>query len=70
VRADFVGGPHRIDDTADDLRGTRPTAFVSRLYLQQLGMREDDPKLIVQLVKKLAEFPRLFHSAPFEQICN
>ena len=44
--------------------------FVRRLLLQQLGVREDDAELIVQLVKKLAKFPRLFHSAPFEQICN
>jgi hypothetical protein len=31
-------------------------------------MREDDAELVVQLVEKLAKFPRLFHSAPLEQI--
>jgi hypothetical protein len=33
-------------------------------------MRENDAELIVQLVKKLAKFLRLFHNAPLEQICN
>jgi hypothetical protein len=33
-------------------------------------MREDDAELIVQPVKELEKFPRLFHSAPLEQICN
>ncbi len=44
--------------------------FVGRLLLQELGVREDDAELIVQLVKELPKFPRLFHSAPLEQICN
>ena len=33
-------------------------------------MGEDDAELVIQLVKELAKFSRLFHSAPFEQICN
>jgi hypothetical protein len=33
-------------------------------------MSQDYAELVVQLVKELAKFPRLFHSVPFEQICN
>jgi hypothetical protein len=70
VRADFVCGTHRIEHATDNLRRPRPTFFVSSLLLQKLGVRKDDPELIVQLVEEVLEFPRLFHGAPFEQICN
>jgi hypothetical protein len=70
LHANLLRGPHCIEDAADDLSRARSTRFVSGLFLQQLGMRQDDAQLIIQLVKKLPKFTRLIHSAPLEQICN
>jgi hypothetical protein len=70
VRADLICRTHRVEHATDDLRRPRPTRLVDSLFLQELGVRQDDPELIVQLVKKVPKFTRLFHSAPFEQICN
>jgi hypothetical protein len=70
LQADFFGRAHRVEHTADDLRGTGAARFVGGFLLHELGMRQDDAELVVQLVKELPKFPRLFHSAPLEQICN
>jgi hypothetical protein len=52
------------------LRCPRTARFIGSFLFQQLGVRQDDAELIVQLVKELPQFPWLFHSAPLEQICN
>ena len=68
LHADLFRCAQRVEHAADDLRRARAARFVGRLLLHELGMREDDAELVVQLVKKLAKFQRLFHSAPLEQI--
>src|SRR5688572_32064634 len=70
LHADFLGCAHCVEHAAHNLRRTRSARFISRFLLQELGMREDNAELIVQLVKKLTKFSWLFHGAPLEQICN
>lgn len=57
---------HRVQHTEHDLSGTRATRLVARLSLDQLGVRENDPELIVQAVEQQAEI--LGHEAVLHAI--
>ena len=52
LHPNLFGGPHRIEHTAHDLRRARAARLVRRLLFHQLGVRQDDAKLIVQPVEK------------------
>ena len=43
---------HRIESARDELRGACSIEVVGRFCLEQLGMGEDDPELIVQTMEE------------------
>ena len=52
---DLSARPHGVERACDDLRGSRPIDVVRNLHLEQLGVSQDDPKLVVQAMKQNAE---------------
>ena len=46
---------HGIQRARDELRGARPIGGVRGLGLEQLCVGENDPQLIIQLVKQHAQ---------------
>ena len=55
MRADFPRGGHRVEHARDDLRRAGAAHLVGGLRLEQLGVREDDPELVVQAMEQQAE---------------
>ena len=49
---DFPGGPHRIERARHQLGGARSAHVVGGFRLEQLSVGENDPQLVVQLVKQ------------------
>ncbi len=47
----FFGGRHGVEDARNDLRRAAPAHVVRRLRLEQFGIGQNDPELIIQLVK-------------------
>jgi hypothetical protein len=43
---------HGIESARDELRRARPIDIVGRFCLEQLGVGEDDPELIVQAMEE------------------
>jgi hypothetical protein len=43
---------HRIEGARDELRRACPIGVVGGFRLEQFGMREDDPELIIQAVEE------------------
>jgi hypothetical protein len=43
---------HRFEDAEHDLSGARPMGVIGRLFLKELGVRQDDPELIVQTMEE------------------
>jgi len=43
---------HRFEHAQHNLRGARPMCVIGRLLLKELGVRQDDPELIVQTMKE------------------
>jgi len=43
---------HRIESARDELCGARPIEVIGGFCLEQLGMGEDDPELIVQAMEE------------------
>lgn len=52
VVADLFGGSQRFQHAGDDLKGSRARHFIVRLAFEHFGVGEDDPQLVVQLVKQ------------------
>ena len=52
---DFAAGAHGFKRGRNNLRRAGALDFVRRRELQQLGVRENDPELVVQTVKQNAE---------------
>ena len=50
---------HRVEGRRDDLRRPRALRVVRRRQLQELGVGQDDPQLIVQTVEQNAELGAL-----------
>lgn len=53
--ADRFHGAHRLQNARDDLRRTGASRIM-RICFEHFGVRQDDPKLIVQLVKQRTQF--------------
>lgn len=49
---DLPGGSHRVEHARHDLGRPRPRCLIGRLGLEEFGMGEDDPELVVQSVKQ------------------
>src|SRR5262245_15513800 len=56
---DLAGGAHRVEHTGDDLRRAGAPHLVGALGLEQFGVGEDDPELVVQAMKEQAEVARV-----------
>jgi hypothetical protein len=54
--ANLLGGAHGFERARYDLARARSIPVVTRLGFEQLGVREDDPQLIVQSVKEETQF--------------
>lgn len=52
VAADRFRGAQRLQNAGDDLRRARASHIIVRFGFEHFGVRQDDPKLIVQLVKQ------------------
>ena len=50
--ANLLGGAHRVKDARDDLRGPGAAGIVNRASLEQFGMGQDDPELIIEAVEQ------------------
>src|SRR6266699_2232374 len=48
----------------------RAVHVVGRFRLEQLGVREDDPQLVVQAVEEEPEFGKFIHRAPRQQFLH
>lgn len=68
--SDLFGGRHRRQDRFDHFGGACAAGFVGELPLHQLGMRQDDAQLIIQLVKQTAKLGQLVSGSPLEQVGN
>jgi len=64
----LFGCAHRLQHGGHHLTRTRSRGFIGGLLLHQLGVRQDDAKLVVQPVEEAAKFLRLIHGAPLEKI--
>jgi hypothetical protein len=53
---DIFGGAHRVQDAGDHLRSPRANHIVGGTGLEQLGVRKDDPKLVIEAMKQRADF--------------
>jgi hypothetical protein len=53
--ADLACGAHGLERARDDLRRASAVRIVNGFGLEQLRVGQDDPQLVVQAVKKLAE---------------
>ena len=53
--ADGAGGGHGFERRIDHGCGTRALSGIAQLELHQLGVRENDAKLITELVKQAAQ---------------
>ena len=51
---DLHGGAHRVEHTLHDLLGPRTVRRVGSLGFEQLGVRQNDSQLIVELMKQRA----------------
>jgi len=70
LAADFFDGAHRFERARHDLRGTRAMGIVLRFAFEQLGVREDDPELIVESMKEQTQFGRLVHRSSRDQFLD
>ena len=50
-----LGSTHRVERARDELRRARAIHVVTRLRLEQLGVREDDAELIVQAMEEQSQ---------------
>ena len=57
----FTGGAHGVERAGDKLRGARTLLIVGRLRLEELGVRQVDPELVVQAMKERLQIDRLVH---------
>ena len=57
--SDLPRRAHGVEHAGNHLRGTGAAGVVGRVHLEHFRMREDDPELIVQLMKQL---PQLVHA--------
>src|SRR5205814_2298168 len=63
-------GTHGFERAQDDLRGAGAVHVVGRFRLEQLGVREDDPQLVVEAVEKEPKFREFVHRAPRQQFLD
>jgi hypothetical protein len=54
-----AGHCHRLERGADDVRRTRPVSVVESFRFEQLRVRQDDPKLIVEAMQESAKIAEL-----------
>jgi len=50
--AQLFGRAHRFEHAQHHLSGARPMCVIGRLFLKELGVRQDDPELIVQTMEE------------------
>jgi hypothetical protein len=62
--SDFPRSCHGFEDARHDLRRTCPGILVSHFGFEKLGVRENDPELVVEAMKQEAEVWRLVHGRP------
>jgi len=53
--ADLLRRAQGVKHLGHDFRRARPAVVVGRLDLQELGARQDDPQLVVQLMEQQAQ---------------
>jgi hypothetical protein len=68
--ADFFDSAHRFERARHNLGGARPMRGILSLGFEQLGVREDDPELIVESMKEQAQFGRLVHRSSRDQFLD
>ena len=64
ARAEVLGRRDGLEHAGHDLARAGSGHLVRGLRLDELGVGEDDPQLVVQSVKELADVGRLVHSGP------
>ena len=67
MAANFFDRAHGFERARHDLRGARAMGVVLGLGFEQLGVREDDPELIVETMKEKTQFGRLVHRSSRDQ---
>jgi hypothetical protein len=63
-------GPDRLERARHNLSGARAIHVIGGLGLEQLRVREDDPKLVVETVEEETHFGRFFHRSPRQEFLN
>ena len=59
--ADVPDGRERLERARDQLRPSTPARLVGALRLEELGVGEDDPELIVQSVEEQGQIGVIVH---------
>jgi hypothetical protein len=59
--ADVPDGRERLEGARDELRPSATARLVGALRLEELGVGEDDPQLIVQSVKEQGQISVIVH---------
>jgi hypothetical protein len=59
--------PHCLERAGHDLGRARAAHLIAGLGLEELGMREDDPELVVEAVEERTQFRRFFHRSPRQE---
>jgi hypothetical protein len=59
--ADVLDGRERLERARDELRPSAPARLVGTLRLDELGVGENDPQLIVQSVKEQGQIGVIVH---------
>jgi len=66
----FLGGAHGFERARHDLRGARAMLVIGGLRLEQFGVSEDDPELVVQPMEEETQFRRFFHGPSRDQFLD
>ncbi len=59
--ANLLDRADRLDRAVHDLRGARSTGVIAQVRFEELGIGEDDAKLVVQPMEEGADIFRLVH---------
>jgi len=53
--SNLAGGAHGVERARDHLRGARASGLVTGLCFEQFRVRQNDPELVIQLMKQIAQ---------------
>src|SRR5438132_13669141 len=68
--ANLFDGAHGLERAGDHLGRARTADVVASLCLEQFGVREDDPELVIKAVKEETEVWRFVHRIPGAQLLD